>query len=64
MVWSSRGVNPSVDPAPSAAALLARKPMPDESEVRVALDQNLCRCGSHNRIVRAVLRAANAGDQA
>jgi nicotinate dehydrogenase subunit A len=45
----------------SAAALLERNPMPSESEVRVALDQNLCRCGSHNRIVRAVLRAARAG---
>lgn len=44
----------------SAAALLERNPMPSESEVRVALDQNLCRCGSHNRIVRAVLRAAHA----
>jgi nicotinate dehydrogenase subunit A len=42
----------------SAAALLERNPMPSASEVRVALDQNLCRCGSHNRIVRAVLRAA------
>ena len=41
-----------------AAALLERNPMPSESEVRVALDQSLCRCGSHNRIVRAVLRAA------
>ena len=45
----------------SAAALLERNPMPSESEVRVALDQNLCRCGSHNRIVRAVLRAARRG---
>lgn len=42
----------------SAAALLARKPSPSEGEVRAALDRNLCRCGSHNRIVRAVLRAA------
>lgn len=42
----------------SAAALLARAPMPSETEVRAALDRNLCRCGSHNRIVRAVLRAA------
>lgn len=42
----------------SAAALLGRQPEPSESEVRAALDQNLCRCGSHNRIVRAVLRAA------
>jgi nicotinate dehydrogenase subunit A len=47
----------------SAAALLTQKPMPSESEVRAALDQNLCRCGSHNRIVRAVLRAARDGGQ-
>ena len=45
----------------SAAALLQSKPKPNESEVRAALDQNLCRCGSHNRIVRAVLRAAQDG---
>jgi nicotinate dehydrogenase subunit A len=43
----------------SAAALLARNPKPNEAEVRAALDRNLCRCGAHNRIVRAVLRAAN-----
>ena len=43
----------------SAAALLARNPSPTESEVRAALDRNLCRCGSHNRMVRAVLRAAS-----
>jgi len=42
----------------SAAALLLKKPRPTESEVREALDRNLCRCGSHNRMVRAVLRAA------
>lgn len=42
----------------SAAALLARNPAPSEGEVRDALDRNLCRCGTHNRIVRAVLRAA------
>jgi nicotinate dehydrogenase subunit A len=42
----------------SAAALLARKPQPSEPEVRSALDRNLCRCGAHNRMVRAVLRAA------
>ena len=42
----------------SAAALLGRNPSPGEWEVRQALDRNLCRCGSHNRIVRAVLRAA------
>jgi nicotinate dehydrogenase subunit A len=42
----------------SAAALLRRNPHPDEAAVRAALERNLCRCGSHNRIVRAVLRAA------
>jgi nicotinate dehydrogenase subunit A len=42
----------------SAAALLASNPRPTETEVRAALDRNLCRCGSHNRVVRAVLRAA------
>ena len=41
-----------------AAALLKRNPHPSEAEVREALDRNLCRCGTHNRIVRAVLRAA------
>ena len=41
-----------------AAALLKRNPQPTETEVREALDRNLCRCGSHNRMVRAVLRAA------
>jgi nicotinate dehydrogenase subunit A len=42
----------------SAAALLERIPNPSEAEVREALQRNLCRCGAHNRIVRAVLRAA------
>ncbi len=44
--------------AVSAAALLAANKNPSEREVREALDKNLCRCGSHNRMVRAVLRAA------
>ena len=43
----------------SAAALLNDNPSPTEAEVRAALDRNLCRCGSHNRMVRAVLRAAS-----
>lgn len=43
----------------SAAALLKRNPTPTEAQVRAALDRNLCRCGSHNRMVRAVLRAAS-----
>ena len=42
----------------SAAALLKKNPNPSDREVRTALDGNLCRCGSHNRIVKAVLRAA------
>ncbi len=43
----------------TAAALLQRYPQPSDRQVREALDPHLCRCGSHNRIVRAVLRAAN-----
>jgi nicotinate dehydrogenase subunit A len=42
----------------SAKALLDRNPRPSEQEVRQELAGNLCRCGTHNRIVRAVLRAA------
>jgi nicotinate dehydrogenase subunit A len=42
----------------SAEALLRKTPDPSEADVRSALDRNLCRCGAHNRIVRAVLRAA------
>jgi nicotinate dehydrogenase subunit A len=42
----------------SAAALLMRNPNPSSADVKTALDRNLCRCGSHNRMVRAVLRAA------
>lgn len=44
----------------SAAALLARNPQPDEAAIRAALERNLCRCGTHNRILRAVERAAGA----
>ncbi len=44
----------------SAAALLARDSDPDEAAIRAALDPHLCRCGAHNRIVRAVRRAAVA----
>ena len=43
----------------TAKALLDRNPRPSESDVRQALAANLCRCGTHNRIVRAVLRASN-----
>lgn len=42
----------------SAAALLKRNTNPTGDDVKAALDRNLCRCGSHNRMVRAILRAA------
>lgn len=41
-----------------AQALLDRNPTPTESDVRSALSGNLCRCGTHNRIVRAVINAS------
>ena len=44
----------------TAAALLERDPEVDEDGVRRALDGNLCRCGTHVRVVRAVLNAAGA----
>jgi nicotinate dehydrogenase subunit A len=46
--------------AVSAAALLSENKSPSEEQVRSALDRHLCRCGSHNRVVKAVLRAAKA----
>ena len=42
----------------SAKAILDSTPHPTETQVREGLALNLCRCGTHNRIVRAVLRAA------
>ena len=42
----------------TAQALLLRNPKPSEADVRQALEGHLCRCGSHNRIVRAVMRAS------
>jgi nicotinate dehydrogenase subunit A len=42
----------------TAAALLWRQPHPTDEQIRTALDGNLCRCGSHPRILRAVKRAA------
>jgi len=44
-----------------SAAFLARNRRPTEAQVKEALASNLCRCGTHARIVRAVLRASNAG---
>lgn len=45
----------------SAAALLGRNPDPDDAAIAAALDRNLCRCGTHVRILRAIRRAAKAG---
>ena len=42
----------------SAKALLAANPSPTRAEIALALDGNICRCGSHNRILRAVEKAA------
>jgi nicotinate dehydrogenase subunit A len=42
----------------TSKALLDKTPHPTEAQVRKALGANLCRCGTHNRIVRAVLRAS------
>jgi nicotinate dehydrogenase subunit A len=42
----------------SAKALLAANPRPTNEDIRKALNGHLCRCASHNRIVRAVQRAA------
>ena len=44
-----------------AAALLARTPRPTRNDITTALSSNLCRCGTHMRIVRAIARAAEAG---
>ena len=45
----------------TATALLNRNPHPKESDIRTALAGNLCRCGSHVRVIAAVLRAAKEG---
>jgi nicotinate dehydrogenase subunit A len=42
----------------SAKALLDKSPSPTRAEIAAALDDNICRCGSHNRIIRAVQKAA------
>ena len=45
----------------SAAALLRRNPDPDDTDIAAALERNLCRCGTHVRVLRAIRRAAKAG---
>jgi aerobic-type carbon monoxide dehydrogenase small subunit (CoxS/CutS family) len=42
----------------SASALLARNPTPSRAEIATALDPHLCRCGIHNRVIRAVEKAS------
>jgi nicotinate dehydrogenase subunit A len=45
----------------TATALLARNANPSEAEITKALERNLCRCGTHVRIVKAIRRAALEG---
>jgi nicotinate dehydrogenase subunit A len=45
----------------TAAGFLAQKPHPTRDEIKQALDANLCRCGTHMRIVRAIQRASRQG---
>jgi nicotinate dehydrogenase subunit A len=42
----------------TAKALLDKNPSPTRAEIAAALDDNICRCGTHNRIIRAVAKAA------
>jgi nicotinate dehydrogenase subunit A len=43
----------------SAVSLLNEHPHPDDNEIREGLQRNLCRCGTHSRIIKAVKRAAD-----
>ena len=42
----------------AAAALLAQNPKPSDADIDAAMDPNICRCGTYNRIKRAIKRAA------
>ena len=44
----------------SAVSLLARKPKPTEQEILSSMQGNVCRCGTHPRIIKAIQEAANA----
>jgi nicotinate dehydrogenase subunit A len=44
----------------SATALLAKNPKPSRNEIVAALDPHLCRCGIHNRVIRAIQKACAA----
>jgi aerobic-type carbon monoxide dehydrogenase small subunit (CoxS/CutS family) len=43
-----------------AQALLDRNPAPSDAEIRARMEPNLCRCGTHMRILRAIRRASDA----
>ena len=45
----------------AAKALLDRNPQPSDDDIDQALERHLCRCGTHNRIRRAIHQAAQAG---
>jgi len=45
----------------SAAALLASKPNPTDDDIDAAMSGNICRCGTYQRIRRAIHRAAREG---
>lgn len=45
--------------AVSASAFLQANHSPTEEQIRVALDKHLCRCGSHGRVIKAVMKAAH-----
>jgi nicotinate dehydrogenase subunit A len=47
----------------NAVALLRKNPKPTREDIRSAMDRNMCRCGTHLRIMRAVERAAANGGQ-
>jgi aerobic-type carbon monoxide dehydrogenase small subunit (CoxS/CutS family) len=47
----------------NAVALLREKPKPSPDEIRSAMDRNMCRCGTHLRIMAAVARAAEGGSE-
>jgi nicotinate dehydrogenase subunit A len=44
----------------AAAALLEREPSPTREQIQTALDRNICRCGAHNRMIRATQQAVAA----
>ena len=46
----------------SATALLARNPKPSRAQAQAALAGNLCRCGSHDRVLKAIARASGQGE--